>query len=174
MGPYTPDLVAGLPAICTFGSAVWLSRTPLICFQIVEMHVPDRVLLQFGMLQHIPDPVEVVERVTMQGKADQHWPTYHNKYIKEWENRLISVVKHQETGTSDPTHARNCYLEWYWRITRRWISTPVECPIISYQLSGHTDKVLVILLKWFFRSVCVEFNEYMSCVVDECFGPQAG
>ncbi|XP_066384621.1 uncharacterized protein [Miscanthus floridulus] len=144
--PYTPDLVAGLPAICTFGSAVWLSRTPLICFQIVEMHVPDHVLLQFGMLQHIPDPVEVVERVTMQGKADQHWPTYHNKYIKEWENRLISVVKHQETGTSDPTHARNCYLEWYWRITRHWISTPVECPIISYQLSGHTDKVLVDLV----------------------------
>jgi hypothetical protein len=34
-----------IPAICTFGSAVWLSRTPLICFQIVEMHVPDRVLL---------------------------------------------------------------------------------------------------------------------------------
>lgn len=93
--------------------AVWLSRTPLIRFHIVEMHVPDRVLLQFGMLQHIPDPVEAVERVTMQGKADQHWPTYHDKHIKEWENRLISVVKHQETGTSDPTHARNCYVQSY-------------------------------------------------------------
>jgi len=43
--------------------------------------VPDRVLLQFGMLQHLPDPVEVVERVTMQGKADQHWPTYHDKAL---------------------------------------------------------------------------------------------
>ncbi|XP_004981664.1 serine/threonine-protein phosphatase 7 long form homolog isoform X1 [Setaria italica] len=144
--PYTPNLIAGLPAICTFGSAVWRSRTPLICFQIVEMHVPDRVLLQFGMVQHIPDPVEAVERVTMQGKADQNWPTYHDKYIKQWQNRLFSVVEQQDTGISDPTHPRNCYLEWYWRITRRWISTPVECPIISYELSGHADEVLVDLV----------------------------
>ncbi|OEL20765.1 Serine/threonine-protein phosphatase 7 long form-like protein [Dichanthelium oligosanthes] len=144
--PYTPNLIAGLPAICTFGSTVWLSRTPLICFQIVEMHVPDRVLLQFGMLQHIPDPVEAIERVTMQGKAEKDWPTYHDKYIMQWQNRLLTVVKQQDTGNSDPTHARNCYLEWYWQITRRWISTPVECPIISYELSGHTDKVLVDLV----------------------------
>ncbi|RLN40866.1 hypothetical protein C2845_PM01G27330 [Panicum miliaceum] len=142
--PYTPNLTAGLPATCTFGSAVWRSRTPLICFQIVEMHVPDRVLLQFGMVQHIPDLVEAVERVTMQGKADQDWPTYHDKYINQWQNRLFSVVEQQDTGNSDPTHARNCYLEWYWRITRRWISTPVECPIISYELSGQTDKILIM------------------------------
>lgn len=109
--------------------------------------MPDRVLLQFGMLQHIPDPVEGIERVTMQGKADHDWPTYHDKYIKQWQNRRFSVVKQQDAGNSDPIHARNCYLEWYWRITRRWISTPVECPIISYELSGNTDKVLVIILE---------------------------
>nr|CAB3493118.1 unnamed protein product [Digitaria exilis] len=37
--PYTPNLIAGLPALCTFGST------------------------------HIPDPVEASERVTMQGDA---------------------------------------------------------------------------------------------------------
>ena len=63
--PYTPSLIVGLSALCKFGSAVWRSRTPLICFQIVEIHVPDHVLLQFGMIQHIPGPVEAVERVTM-------------------------------------------------------------------------------------------------------------
>jgi len=108
------------------------------------MHVPDRVLLQFGMVQHIPDLVEAVERVTMQGKADQDWPTYHDKYIKQWQNRLFSVVEQQDTGNSDPTHARNRYLEWYWRITCRWISTPVECPVISYELSGQADKILQV------------------------------
>ncbi|CAN6309217.1 unnamed protein product [Urochloa humidicola] len=144
--PYTPNLIAELPAICTFGSTVWRSRTPLICFQIVEMHVPDRVLLQFGMVQHIPDLVEAVERVTMQGKADQDWTTYHDKYIKQWQNRLFSVVEQQDTGNSDPILARNCYLEWYWQITCRWISTPVECPIISYELSAKTDDVLVDLV----------------------------
>lgn len=146
--PYTPSLIGGLPVLCTLGSAVWRSRTPLICFQIVEMHVPDRVLLQFGMVQHIPDPVEAVERVTMQGKTDEDWSAYHEKYIKQWDNRLLSVAGQQNTVSSDPTHARNCYLEWYWQITRRWISTPVECPVISYsyQLSGHSEKALIDLL----------------------------
>ncbi|XP_051178114.1 uncharacterized protein [Lolium perenne] len=144
--PYKPSLIGGLPALCTLGSAVWRSKTPLICFQIVEMHVPDRVLLQFGMIQHIPDPVEAVERVTMQGKTDEDWSTYHEKYIKQWDNRLLSVADQKNNVNSDPTHARNCYLEWYWRITRRWISTPVECPVISDQLSGHSEKALVDLV----------------------------
>uniref|UniRef100_A0ACD6A5E1 Uncharacterized protein n=1 Tax=Avena sativa TaxID=4498 RepID=A0ACD6A5E1_AVESA len=144
--PYKPSLISGLPALCTLGSAVWRSKTPLICFQIVEMHVPDRVLLQFGMIQHIPDPVEAVERVTMQGKTDEDWSTYHEKYIKQWDNRLLSVADQQNTVNSDPTRARNCYLEWYWQITRRWISTPVECPVISYHLSGHSEKGLVDLV----------------------------
>uniref|UniRef100_A0A0D9VZC7 Aminotransferase-like plant mobile domain-containing protein n=1 Tax=Leersia perrieri TaxID=77586 RepID=A0A0D9VZC7_9ORYZ len=117
--PYTPSLIAELPVLCTFGSAVWRSRTPLICFQIVEMHVPDRVLLQFGMMQHIPDPVEAVERVTMQGKAEEDWSTYHDKYIKQWDNRLSTVVEQQDT---------------------------VECPVISYKLSGHNERILVDLL----------------------------
>jgi hypothetical protein len=44
--------------------------------------------------------INIDEPVTVQGKADQHWPTYHDNYIiKEWENRLISVVKRQETRT---------------------------------------------------------------------------
>ncbi|CAM0876388.1 unnamed protein product [Alopecurus aequalis] len=144
--PYKPSLISGLPALCTHGSAIWRSKTPLICFQIVEMHVPDRVLLQFGMIQHIPDPVVAVERVTMQGKTDEDWSTYHEKYIKQWDNRLLSVAEQHNTVNSDPTRARNCYLEWYWRITRRWISTPVECPVISYQLSGHSEKALVDLV----------------------------
>lgn len=160
--PYKPSLIGGLPALCTLGSAVWRSKTPLICFQIVEMHVPDRVLLQFGMIQHIPDPVETVERVTMQGKTDEDWSTYHEKYIKQWDNRLLSVADQQNTVNSDPTHARNCYLEWYWQITRRWISTPVECPVISYQLSGHGEKALVNLVS----SVQVRIRTLLSGEMD--------
>ncbi|KAL5218409.1 hypothetical protein ABZP36_019093, partial [Zizania latifolia] len=100
----------------------------------------------FGMVQHIPDPVEAVERVTMQGKADEDWSNYHNKHIKQWENRLSMVVEQKDTGNSDPSQVRNHYLNWYWQITRRWISTPVECPVVSYELSGHIERILVDLL----------------------------
>ncbi|KAF0888378.1 hypothetical protein E2562_014200, partial [Oryza meyeriana var. granulata] len=55
---------------------------------------------QFGKIQHIPDPVEAVERVTMQGKADEDWSTYHDKYIKQWDNRLSTVVEQEDAGTN--------------------------------------------------------------------------
>ncbi|KAG9440447.1 hypothetical protein H6P81_020612 [Aristolochia fimbriata] len=45
------DFMQCLPAICIEGRRIWLSRIPLICFEIVELHVPDRVMLQFGLDQ---------------------------------------------------------------------------------------------------------------------------
>ena len=55
-------MLAQLPGVCTDGAHVWLSRTPLICVDIVEMHVPDRVMLQFGFEQIFPPlGVEFIE-----------------------------------------------------------------------------------------------------------------
>ncbi|MQL92689.1 hypothetical protein Taro_025317 [Colocasia esculenta] len=65
--PYTADILEMLPAISRQASHLWLSRVPLLSFSIVEMHVPDRVLRQFGRVQHIPGPVDVLDRVTRKG-----------------------------------------------------------------------------------------------------------
>ncbi|XP_059315546.1 serine/threonine-protein phosphatase 7 long form homolog [Lycium ferocissimum] len=43
-----------LPAFCRAGQHMWMSRCPLIHMDIVEYHVPDRVLRQFGYVQNIP------------------------------------------------------------------------------------------------------------------------
>ncbi|XP_020255116.1 serine/threonine-protein phosphatase 7 long form homolog [Asparagus officinalis] len=50
--PYTPFL-DHLPPICTEYPVIWRARVHLICFEIVEMHVPDRVLRQFDLAQHV-------------------------------------------------------------------------------------------------------------------------
>ncbi|MQM17335.1 hypothetical protein Taro_050304 [Colocasia esculenta] len=42
--PYISDILSILPVISKQGSNLWLSRVSLLCFSIVEMHVPDRVL----------------------------------------------------------------------------------------------------------------------------------
>ncbi|KAG9441681.1 hypothetical protein H6P81_017535 [Aristolochia fimbriata] len=47
------DFLQHLPAICVKGRHIWLPKTPLICFEIVDMHAPDRVMLQFGLEQVI-------------------------------------------------------------------------------------------------------------------------
>ncbi|KAG9445305.1 hypothetical protein H6P81_016645 [Aristolochia fimbriata] len=36
--------------------------TPIICFEIIEMHIPDRVMLLFGLeqIQHAPDQLDMI------------------------------------------------------------------------------------------------------------------
>ena len=43
--------------ICRSGHGIWRSLCPLICFDIVESHLPYRVMCQFDLEQVIPDAV---------------------------------------------------------------------------------------------------------------------
>ena len=45
-----------------------VAMTPLICFEIVEMHLPDRVFRQFGLRHYIPDAAERVARINRASK----------------------------------------------------------------------------------------------------------
>ncbi|KAL8095502.1 hypothetical protein AgCh_036802 [Apium graveolens] len=56
--PYSPDVISELPTYCFTGEHIWRYRGPLICIFIVELHCPDRVARQFGLVQTIP--VDVV------------------------------------------------------------------------------------------------------------------
>jgi len=60
--PYDTDEVEamGLNSICKRDSELWRAEVPLIYYYVVEWHLPNRVLRQFGKLQ----PVDV-----------QHTPT---------------------------------------------------------------------------------------------------
>ena len=51
---YTTDLIAHLPTICQADEEIWRTMSPLICFDIIEWHRPERVLRQFRMQQGIP------------------------------------------------------------------------------------------------------------------------
>ncbi|OAY76830.1 Serine/threonine-protein phosphatase [Ananas comosus] len=117
--PYTDAIIVALPAFCVQGSEVWLSRTTLIYFHIVELHVPDRVLRQFGLLQHIPINVETIRRVTSQGQPDEDWTHFHAPHIERWGQRLQAIIDQQPIIGDDPVQATSIYMEWYWQITRR-------------------------------------------------------
>ncbi|KAG9458618.1 hypothetical protein H6P81_003126 [Aristolochia fimbriata] len=74
--PYL-DFMQRLPAMCVEGRRIWLSKTPLICFEIVELHAPDRVMLQFG-LEQLGCVRNMVERVNHRAalypsSIDPHW-----------------------------------------------------------------------------------------------------
>ena len=52
--PYIGELVAHLPDICLADQEIWWTMSPLICFETVEWHHPERVLRQFDLHQGIP------------------------------------------------------------------------------------------------------------------------
>ena len=68
--------------------------SPLICFETVEWHRPERVLRQFGLHQEIPPACayEVqLHRVDARGRHQRDWATYHAPYIALWDTRLMSA-----------------------------------------------------------------------------------
>ncbi|KAK9996213.1 hypothetical protein SO802_020899 [Lithocarpus litseifolius] len=120
--PYEADL-EDLPPWCVAGRAVWTATVPLVCFHLVELHTPDRVVRQFGMIQEIPRDVDtniVLHRIDLRGKVGVNWMQRHAMHIIEWGNRL---QRRCEAVLGDmPAHHE--YFDWFKRITRRFIDVP--------------------------------------------------
>eukprot|EP00256_Glycine_max_P068120 XP_025982715.1 serine/threonine-protein phosphatase 7 long form homolog [Glycine max] len=72
--PYPSTVISLLSPVCLVGSLVWYAVVPLICFQVIEWHQPDKVLRQFGMQQPIPEshsqPLNI-HGITLKGKHDE-------------------------------------------------------------------------------------------------------
>ena len=94
--PYTDDVIFGLPDYCTIASDLWLTISPLIFFYIVEWHRPDRVLRQFGLLQHIPEQCDtelVLHKYDLRGRHDLDRMSIHHHYIQRWEARYDHLTR---------------------------------------------------------------------------------
>ncbi|KAK7300799.1 hypothetical protein RJT34_11650 [Clitoria ternatea] len=121
--PYPKYVLATLPEICLRGHESWRAVVPLICFQIVEWHQPDRAMRQFGMEQHIPSAPsqpENIHGITLRGKVEENWSTIFDPLIELWNNRLQYVCTRNLQIV--PMSANHDYMKWYRKHTRRWIT----------------------------------------------------
>jgi hypothetical protein len=60
--PYLDPYFASiqLSSMCLIDEDIYLMRCPLICFYVVEYHLPHRVAQQFGLRQEFPvDPFSI-------------------------------------------------------------------------------------------------------------------
>ena len=60
-------------------------RVPLIWFDVVEWHLPDCVLRQFGRVQAVPDRCDTEWRLRAtdrRGRASTDWSQHHMRYIQ--------------------------------------------------------------------------------------------
>jgi hypothetical protein len=95
-----------------------LGRIPLVSFEFIEYQMSDRVLRQFGMLQHIPqEPLDHTflrtERKT-QFQRDAHMVTYQS-YLDEWSSYVESGMPITVEGEYVPIQD---YLDWYRRVSK--------------------------------------------------------
>ena len=96
------------------GRAVWMATIPLVCFHLVEIHTPDRVVRQFGMIQEIPHDVDtntILHAIDLREKVGVDWMRKHAVHILEWGNRLQRRCE-AVVGDMPPQHP---YFGWFKR-----------------------------------------------------------
>ncbi|KAL0308094.1 UNVERIFIED_CONTAM: hypothetical protein Sangu_2993600 [Sesamum angustifolium] len=122
--PYNGDAldIHSLPLFAT--RTPWNIRCPLIHYAIVEMHHPERVFRQFGMVQDIPPNPLISERrlhtIDRRGRHGEDWASFHRDYIVKWNDVQSMLVVRPEIVNGRGTVPD--YMNWYHQITRVQIS----------------------------------------------------
>ena len=121
--PYSRDMEMNLSQVCFVGSALWRCVVPLICFQVVEWHQPDRVMRQFGMQQPISGPVmqpDNIHGVTFRGKEGKNWSWLLQPALDEWnsryERRVVGTPPQRGTLSINSE-----YMKWYRRKAKVYV-----------------------------------------------------
>lgn len=141
--PYGDTVMEVLPNYCTVGSDIWMAHVPLICFELVEWHLPQRVLRQFGCVQDIPDFFDTDRRlhsIDRRGHHNTDWAKEHAEFITIWEARGDRIV---HADRSDRViEYQDTYMQWYRRQTRVLIGNPSHRAVSGYQGTGGVIEVL--------------------------------
>lgn len=116
-----------LPNYYRARSNIWVTRSPLLCFKVVEWHLPDRFYRQFGFRQDVPMEYITSARlhaIDMRGRRDTDWTKVHGEFMQRWEHRHDHLV----VGVPEAVDMRydDSYMVWYRRITRPLVGNPTH------------------------------------------------
>ncbi|XP_056697051.1 serine/threonine-protein phosphatase 7 long form homolog [Spinacia oleracea] len=140
--PYSETVLGLLPEICRCDRDIWRSVVPLICFDIVEYHYPNRVMRQFGLEQSVPvacDTSVDLHNVDRRHK-NKKFEEMHRKYVEEWRDRESRIVQ----GTPFAGHRERMkeYMDWYCSITRLLITPVTRSPPTTHYQPSSSDIIL--------------------------------
>ncbi|GFS30575.1 pectin lyase-like superfamily protein [Actinidia rufa] len=131
-----------LPDYCRVASDIWVSRSPLVCFEVVEWHLPDLVCRQFGLRQVVPVAVDTspaLHGIDMRGRTHTDWTQFHREHIDHWHHRheylVVGVIDAAAMRYDDP------YMVWYRLITRTLVGNPAHRPTSGYVEIGSTIEI---------------------------------
>ncbi|KAL3370379.1 hypothetical protein AABB24_007421 [Solanum stoloniferum] len=127
--PYSDELIESLPDYCRIGRDIWCVRAPIFCWDVVEVHLPDRVMRQFGLKQMIPTPFlfdSTHFHHDRRGRPNTNWELEHAQWLPFWNQRLQYIC--EAPINREPLRYGDPYLIWFRRITRLVIGNPTLCP----------------------------------------------
>uniref|UniRef100_M0ZJ12 Serine/threonine-protein phosphatase 7 long form homolog n=1 Tax=Solanum tuberosum TaxID=4113 RepID=M0ZJ12_SOLTU len=127
--PYSDDLIENLPDYCRIGRDIWRVRAPIFCWDVVEVHLPDRVMRQFGLKQTIPTPFlfdATHFHHDRRGRPNTNWKLEHAQWLPFWNQRLQYIC--DAPFNREPLRYDDPYLIWFKRITRLVIGNPTQRP----------------------------------------------
>ncbi|KAL0350251.1 UNVERIFIED_CONTAM: protein MAINTENANCE OF MERISTEMS [Sesamum radiatum] len=151
-----------------FNPQLWRSICPLIFYAIVEMHHPERVLRQFGMMKNIPDQPDArdmsLHKITGSNRTGTDCVLQHILYITRWQRRYDTVIQRQPISNRRDTDRG--YWEWYNNITRHFVSSSTDRHVESGYRPGDAPMLQIVVntLQTLFQSKPVDVEGYRQLV----------
>jgi hypothetical protein len=137
--PYTRDpRYSELPEVCRASTRIWRAKVPLICIESFEMHNPDRVMRQFNMAQHIPEPV--VHLPSLEGQTPARRQQMVDSVLTQWTYRQHAAVPQRD----DVVPIKE-YLEWFEEVGQGPLLRR-NVPPLNYEPRGAVENALVSLM----------------------------
>ena len=103
-----------LPENAYKDSKIWSACVALICFPVVVWHQTNKVMLQFGLCQDIPNPshnLDQVYYIDMSGHSGTNWAEKYQWWIAIWNERDKHVLIGQPI-LGKIEHMSH-YMNWY-------------------------------------------------------------
>ncbi|CAL5075095.1 unnamed protein product [Urochloa decumbens] len=122
--------------LCTRDKDMWRAEVPLICYYLVEYHLPSRVSRQFGYLQHIPteqqSTSQELHKIDRRGAVfrERHYNEVYLRWLRENSRLKLRVAMTSDNIgdlPSDPEDAIDPY-----DLTTRTGTQPERAPIEDY------------------------------------------
>ncbi|KAK4491786.1 hypothetical protein RD792_002562 [Penstemon davidsonii] len=158
--PYPDDVLASLPEYCLSGKNIWQTLSPLICFDVVEFHHPDRVLRQFGQQQTIPafcDTIPDIHLTDRRGRQNYDWALHHRQFVDMWADRYSRIVTAPVIDCQ--MDQSDSYMIWYRRITRLLIGNPDTRPNAKNHGVGCAMEAMAKSLQKIYKRATDAINE---------------
>ncbi|KAL2237795.1 UNVERIFIED_CONTAM: Serine/threonine-protein phosphatase 7 long form, partial [Sesamum indicum] len=144
--PYDMDSDVIMAYADELNPQLWRSSVPLIFYAIVEMHRPERVVRQFGMRQNVPESTDIrdmsLHQISRKNHAGADWSLQHIQYINRWQRRYDTVV--HRPLISNRRETERGYWEWYYNITRNFVSSSTDRRVESGYQPGETPMLQVV------------------------------